>query len=71
MKTLVQDSSGNLWVGTTAGLILYREGRETIFSAPDALPDNQVSAVLEDSEHNLWFGTGNGLVRWTQPPFPP
>jgi ligand-binding sensor domain-containing protein/signal transduction histidine kinase len=65
VKSLVQDSSGNLWAGTTAGLILYRQGRETIFSSPDALPDNQVSAILEDSEHNLWFGTGNGLVRWS------
>jgi ligand-binding sensor domain-containing protein/signal transduction histidine kinase len=63
VKALMQDSSGNLWVGTTAGLVLYHDGKATIFSAPDALPDNQVSAILEDSEHNLWFGTGNGLMR--------
>jgi ligand-binding sensor domain-containing protein/signal transduction histidine kinase len=65
VKTLVLDSAQNLWVGTTTGLILYRDGRSTLFTAPDALPDNQVSAVLEDSEHNLWFGTGNGLLRWS------
>ena len=65
VKALVLDSSGNLWVGTTAGLILYREGRQTLFTAPDTLPDNQVSVVFEDSEHNLWLGTGNGLVRWS------
>jgi len=65
VKTLVRDSSGNLWVGTTNGLIQYRDGRQTMFTAPDALPDNQVSVVFEDSERNLWLGTGNGLVRWS------
>lgn len=68
VKALMLDSSQNLWVGTTAGLLLYRDGRSTLFSAPDSLPDNQVSAIFEDSEHNLWFGTGNGLIRWSPTP---
>jgi len=65
IRTLVLDSAGNFWVGTARGLILDRDGRQTTFTAPDALPDNQVTAFLEDSEHNLWIGTGNGLVRWS------
>jgi Two component regulator propeller len=68
VKTLMLDSAHNLWVGTTGGLILDYDGQRTVFSSPDTLPDNQVSAALEDSEHNLWFGTGNGLVRWSPTP---
>ena len=64
VRALLRDSNGNLWIGTTAGLILQRDGTQTLFTAPEALPDNQVLAALEDSEHNLWFGTGNGLLCW-------
>jgi len=44
-----------------------REGRETAFLAPIALPDNSVSAILEDVEKNIWVGTDDGLVRMTSP----
>src|SRR5437899_8184112 len=63
-----QDRAANMWLGTVGhGLLLLRDGGETAFLAPIALPDNSVSAVLEDREQNIWVGTDDGLVRMTSP----
>ncbi|HXJ44807.1 MAG TPA: two-component regulator propeller domain-containing protein [Bryobacteraceae bacterium] len=63
-----QDHRGDLWFGTLGdGLLLLRDGQETAFRAPSALPSDSVSALLEDREHNIWAGTADGLVRLTAP----
>jgi len=68
LGAIFQDRPLTLWLGTLGhGLLLDREGRETAFLAPIALPDNSVSAILEDVEKNIWVGTDDGLVRMTSP----
>lgn len=56
------DDSGNLWIGTSLGLRLYREG------AFRPLPDRlgplllPIRTILEDRAQHLWLGTSQGLL---------
>ena len=64
INQLVEDSEGNIWVGTLdAGLNLY-DRKKDIFvryqpKAGDStsLSDNWVSDLYRDSKNNLWIGT--------------
>jgi signal transduction histidine kinase/ligand-binding sensor domain-containing protein len=53
---------GSLWAGTEGGgLLRFRDGRLTVYSAPDGLTDGFVRTVYEDSRSRLWVGTDGGL----------
>jgi len=66
------DRDGNLWIGTNAGLVRFRNGALAEF-VPDSNPRafRQVISVLEDREGSLWLGSQlSGLARlwngWTR-----
>jgi len=67
IRSLVEDSGGNLWMGTMGqGLIRFGRGQTVSFTASTGLPDNTVNVVFEDREENLWIGCADGLVRLTK-----
>jgi signal transduction histidine kinase len=52
-----------LWIGTTAGLLRYNDGKLERFSEIDGKPFGDVRAIAQDKSGALWFGTaGSGLV---------
>jgi signal transduction histidine kinase/ligand-binding sensor domain-containing protein/DNA-binding response OmpR family regulator len=64
INSLVEDSVGNIWVGTLdAGLNLYDRQRDIFIrhlpntANPYALSDNWISDLFRDSQNNLWVGT--------------
>ncbi|MFA9391132.1 MAG: two-component regulator propeller domain-containing protein [Prolixibacteraceae bacterium] len=62
---IFEDLNGNLYLGTTAGLILAKvNGKESIdlFDHP-LLPDYTIADILQDSHQNLWVSTDNGLFK--------
>jgi ligand-binding sensor domain-containing protein/serine phosphatase RsbU (regulator of sigma subunit) len=65
---LVIDVSGNIWIGTTGGLLLFNM-KEGIFKemvgrgSQGLLSDNNVKCLFLDNENSLWIGTKNGLNR--------
>src|SRR5580658_5955036 len=62
---LLEDSSGDLWVATTAGLVVYRGERIVQrIGVQDGLPGTWAQVLLRDSRAGIWVGVRGGLVRF-------
>jgi signal transduction histidine kinase/CheY-like chemotaxis protein len=61
--TLLEDSSGALWVGTAAGLdrLDAATGTFTHYRQQDGLPNDTIYCLLEDDLGHLWVSTNRGL----------
>jgi signal transduction histidine kinase/ligand-binding sensor domain-containing protein len=57
IHSLLCDSSGALWVGTTSGLIKYKDGKQTLYTEAQGLGSEAIEALSEDRDGNLWVGT--------------
>lgn len=65
VRTLLGDSRGALWIGTSSGgLIRQFNGEFTAITTQDGLLTNNITALAEDSEHRIWIGTEHGLRVW-------
>ena len=62
--TLLKDSEGGVWIGTTGGLYFWQNGRLKYYDTQDGLPDNVIYAVLEDVRGSIWMSTNKGLSRF-------
>jgi len=70
VKTICEDSKGNIWVGTAGGgLSMFDKKTEeftTYMNNPNdetSIPFNDVFSIFEDSKKRLWVGTfGGGLA---------
>lgn len=62
VNTLLPDSLGGLWVGTSNGLGYFDGARWVRFSINDGLPSNAVYALMFDSAGTLWVATDLGVV---------
>jgi len=64
IRALLEDSSGNIWMGATDGLLCY-DGKHLIkFTKKTGLISDTVSSLLQDSKGNIWIGTRDGLTRY-------
>jgi len=67
IRTIINDWSGNLWIGTEYGLNRLTEDRIQVFTTKDGLYDNIITALTIDSWGNLWIGTlQGGLVQFNE-----
>ncbi|MBK7428275.1 MAG: regulator [Saprospiraceae bacterium] len=65
IRSIFQDSRGNLWFGTLGeGVVRYDVKTLTYFSNPDGFINNTVYAINEDKAGNLWFGTDQGVYKY-------
>jgi ligand-binding sensor domain-containing protein/signal transduction histidine kinase len=58
---LAQDSTGNLWAGTSAGLSRYDGKNFTNYTLKDGLRNDAVWAVAADPQNNIWIAGRSGL----------
>jgi len=58
------EAGGALWIGTPDGLSRLRDGRLTLFTTADGLPDDFVRSRYTDRDGSLWIGTRNGLSHY-------
>jgi len=52
-----EDSSGNIWFGSTNGSVRLSEGKFTQID----YPSYQINSILVDTSAEIWFGTNKGL----------
>jgi len=66
IKSIAEDDSGNIWLGTTNGLISYHPSNQeyTYFSTTDGLPSNvfTTAKTITDNEGEIWMATDAGLI---------
>jgi ligand-binding sensor domain-containing protein/signal transduction histidine kinase/CheY-like chemotaxis protein len=58
---IYEDERGELWLGTSRGLALFRDGKLiSLARYHDPLREN-IYQLLEDDSHQFWFSTNKGL----------
>lgn len=51
-----------LWIGTTAGLVRWHDGRARRYTAADGVPDGSVQVLYRDAQGTIWSGTDRGMT---------
>lgn len=64
--TIVADSEGVMWIGTSEGVFRWRGGQflPTLTSENSRLPQGNVYDIYFDSENRGWICTENGMAVW-------
>ncbi|HXC95067.1 MAG TPA: two-component regulator propeller domain-containing protein [Edaphobacter sp.] len=57
VQSFLEDSRGNLWVGTDQGLVQLLSPSKSPLEIQPLIGATSVLALFEDREHNLWVGT--------------
>lgn len=68
--SFAEDRAGAVWIGLSigGGLVRYRDGRFTRFTAADGLPEGGILALFTDSSGTLWVPVSpGGLCRIDHP----
>src|ERR1051325_747704 len=63
VRSLLQDKTGFLWVGTDNGLFRYDGRHFRRFGTADGLPSMQVYTLAETADGTLWTGSIGGIAR--------
>ncbi|MEO6720715.1 MAG: two-component regulator propeller domain-containing protein [Ferruginibacter sp.] len=67
VRSFCPDHMGNMWIGTSAGLVFYNRERNNLQYLDkhnSALRNNSIQSLCEDSLQNLWIGVEDkGLHR--------
>jgi signal transduction histidine kinase/ligand-binding sensor domain-containing protein len=65
IQSFLEDSKGNLWIGTNNGLSRLNRNNYTFRSwqLDDGLPSKSIMGILDDDQGNLWISTLNGLSK--------
>lgn len=62
---LHEDRAGHLWIGTQeSGVLRYRDGAFTGWTAKDGLPGNHVAHIDEDEAGAILIFTDQGAAQW-------
>src|SRR6516225_215563 len=65
INCIMEDRSGNLWLGTDGGGASKFDGKSlTHFAEKEGLSNNEANAIFEDHDGNIWFGTDEGAFRY-------
>ncbi|WP_257670259.1 two-component regulator propeller domain-containing protein [Parapedobacter tibetensis] len=63
--SLYDDNQGNLWVGTSKGLMHLDVATKqiTAYDVDDGLPSNVICAIEGDKQGNVWVSTNRGIAK--------
>lgn len=59
-----KDLSGNIWIGTSQGVLKHFHGKFNHLTTKNGLVHNNIWKILQDREGNIWFGSkSNGVSK--------
>lgn len=65
ITSLLEDSSGNIWIGSDGGLCIFDGKNITHYSLKNGFPGNLISALYKDKKGNIWIsGNEFGCIRY-------
>lgn len=63
--SMIKDKSGNIWLGTSYGLIKYDSNQKIqLFEELNKFMNSTVHSIQIDEANCLWLGTNKGMVRF-------
>lgn len=70
VKSIIEDSSGQIWIGTWAdGLMRYSPSTNAFHVYPRLNQRNSAHVIYEDSHNNLWVGSWEGGLHLLENPY--
>ena len=63
VRAILEGEGGTMWIGTTAGLVRIRDGREELYTTAQGLADDYVYSLTQGANGVVWVGTRNGFSR--------
>src|SRR5262249_38658692 len=65
IRTVFEDSSGALWLGTIGGgVVRLAQGKAVTFTRQEGLRSDTVRQVYQDRSGAIWIATDSGLGCW-------
>lgn len=64
IQTFLEDSKGNIWLGTSKGLFMFDGKNWETYGERDGLPHERIEVLMEDRNSNIWIGTIEGLTKY-------
>ncbi len=61
-RSLFQDSQNRMWIGTTAGIVIYSNGTFTPAAVDSSIPLSTVFTIAELRDRSILFGTQSGIL---------
>ena len=62
IEDIIQDSEGNLWIGTIGGLSVYNGIEFKSFTSKEGLSEDWISSIYKDDNNNIWMGHWGGGI---------
>jgi ligand-binding sensor domain-containing protein len=67
---MAADRDDSIWIGTTEGLVKWRNGAFALIGDAQGLPRKQIRALVQDSQGTLWVSVlSDGVYRGTNGQF--
>lgn len=69
INALFFDGSGDLWIGTSGGLVKYLNDKWTVYSKSNSpLPSNNINSIISTNYFDgvKWIGTSMGLAKFDE-----
>jgi len=64
IRSLFEDSTGRLWVGSEYdGLAVITKNETVILNEKNGLSNDEVKKIAEDKSGNIWLGTRSGITK--------
>ena len=64
ITSIYQDPDGDMWVGTSAGLVRLRDARFDTLTSADGLAGDSTRTVYQDRTGTIWIASDEGLTRY-------